>query len=141
MKHIQIAAALLAAVFAFHRPAAAAEEALAVSVFDVKREKVVQAMPLEPPLQRSVLALLRSAPSMYGGLSVNPRGGLIVRIAFPAPLQVSHPFYKDRVRQVYLFLEPGTDPRALLFWEHGKSAVAVLHGDSRKFMERNHLGL
>jgi hypothetical protein len=139
MKWLKIGMVLMAAAFACARPASA-EGPLAVSVFDVKQEKVVQAMPLEPTLQRSVLALLQSGPTVYGGLSVNPRSGLIVRIDFPAPLRIPHPFYKDRIREVYLFLEPDTAPRALLFSEHGKTTVAILHGDSRKFTAQNHLG-
>ena len=71
---------------------------------------------------------------------MNPRSGLVVHVAFPEPVRVPHPFYKGRIREVYLFLERDVEPRALLFWEQGRPTVAVLHGDSRRFIERNGLG-
>lgn len=107
------------------------------AVFDVKREKVVKSMTLTPELARSVIDSLEDSPTVYGGFTLEPRSGLVVRVPFDPPVAVRSSLYRDRIRQLYLFLEPGLPVRALVF--HATSnriAIVVLKAEVRFFIDR-----
>ncbi|WP_256762122.1 hypothetical protein [Cohnella sp. WQ 127256] len=115
------------------------KELSTVAVFDVKQEKVVKVMPLTAELKDSVLELLQSSPTVYGGFSMNPSSGLVLHIPFPSPIQVPHKYYSNKINELYLFLEHGAKPTALLFLDNHKQIIVVLDVDLQKFVHQNDL--
>lgn len=109
-----------------------------VQVFDVKQEKVIRQIKLTGDLEKSILACLDASPKMHGGFSVNPTSGQILHIKFRKPVDLSSPLYPDLIKEVYLFLEDGEPPRALIFFKSmSKNIVVVLDGDKKQCLLQN----
>ncbi|TFE19660.1 hypothetical protein [Cohnella luojiensis] len=113
-------------------PVVLAKEVTMVSVFDVKQEKVVKVIPLTPELNDSVLQLLQSSPTIYGGFGVNPTSGIVLHIPFPKPVRIPHECYPHPIKEVYLFLAQGTKPLALLFLDNNRQNIVELDYDVQK---------
>jgi hypothetical protein len=111
-----------------------------LQIFDVKQEKVIKQSPLSSDLQESIMQLLQSSPAIYGNIDMNPKSGLILHVQFDKPVKLSSAIYPDLVKEVYLFLEPGLQPKSLIFFQSTKKfIVVVLKGDSNKFIIQNSL--
>jgi len=86
------------------------------------------------------MQLLQSSPAIYGNIDMNPKSGLILHVQFDKPVKLSSAIYPDLVKEVYLFLEPGLQPKSLIFFQSTKKfIVVVLKGDSNKFIIQNSL--
>lgn len=130
-----ITSALLSLHLLLHQP-----DPPLVQIFDVKQEKVVKQYPLNRDLEKSITELLNASPRMYGGIDMNPKSGLILHAKFKSPIQISSLIYPDSIKEVYLFLEPEVDPKALIFFSSSsKFIIVVLKGDSDQFMKENNL--
>ncbi|WMT39594.1 hypothetical protein RE628_19615 [Paenibacillus sp. D2_2] len=111
-----------------------------IQVFDVKQEKVIRQIKLTDELEKSILACLDTSPKIYGGFSVDPRSGQILHIKYKHPVKLSSPVYTNLVKEVYLFLEDGKPPRALIFFNSvSKNIVVVLNGKNKQCLLQNHL--
>ncbi len=114
------------------RPSADAPKA---AVFGVKQEKVVKAVPLTSEWIRAVTKALESSPTAYGGFEVNPRSGIVIHFPFAEPLRIRNEKIPDAIRELYLFLEPGQKPRALLFLaSSNKKPIFELDYESEKLV-------
>lgn len=114
------------------RPAADVPKA---AVFGVRQEKVVKAVPLAPEWIRAVTEALESSPAAYGGFEVNPRSGIVIYFPFAEPLRIRNEKIPDAIRELYLFLEPGQKPRALLFLaSSNKTPIFELNYDAEKLV-------
>ncbi|MBB6638299.1 hypothetical protein [Cohnella thailandensis] len=130
-----ISIALVALRINSHNPNQAA-----LQIFDVKQEKVIKQSPLSSDLQESIMQLLQSSPAIYGNIDMNPKSGLILHVQFDKPVKLSSAIYPDLVKEVYFFLEPGLQPKSLMFFQSTKKfIVVVLKGDSNKFITQNNL--
>jgi hypothetical protein len=77
---------------------------------------------------------------MYGGFSVDPRSGQILHIKFKKPMDLSSPIYPDLIKEVYLILENGEPPRALIFFNSvSKNIVVVLDRNNEQCLLQNKL--
>lgn len=113
----------------------AAADAPKAAVFGVKQEKVVKAVPLTSEWIRAVTEALESSPTAYGGFEVNPRSGIVIHFPFAEPLRIRNEKIPDAIRELYLFLEPGQKPRALLFLaSSNKKPIFELNYDSEKLV-------
>jgi hypothetical protein len=109
-----------------------------VSVFDVKQEKVVQAFPMTSAIRSSLIQMLQSSPVVYEGLSLEPKNGVVVHFSFDTPLRVSDDLYPSSIREMYLFLEPETKPKGLLFLTAPhRPMVVVLHANAGQFLKEH----
>ncbi|MFC7680744.1 hypothetical protein [Paenibacillus sp. GCM10028914] len=109
-----------------------------VQIFDVKQEKVIQERPLTQELEKSIITLLQSSPTIHGGLSIDPKDGQILHVKFKNPVKLSSDIYPDLIKEVYLFLEHGVRPKALIFFNNtAKNIVVVLEGHSEQFIKKN----
>ncbi len=139
-KIIKLLCLSLIALLLFTGNLISAKELPTVSIFDVKQEKVVKVMPLTLEFKNSVFQVLKSSPAVYGGFSMNPKNGLILHIPFHSPVEIPHRFYSDRIKEIYLFLEYGSKPKALLFLESKQRQIIVeLDYDPDKFIKMNNL--
>ena len=113
----------------------AAADAPKAAVFGVKQEKVVKAVPLSSEWIRAVTEALESSPTAYGGFEVNPRSGIVIHFPFAEPLRIRNEKIPDAIRELYLFLEPGQKPRALLFLaSSNKKPIFELNYDAEKLV-------
>lgn len=111
-----------------------------VSIFNVKQERVVKVLALNSQFEQSIIDILNSSPDLYGGFSINPDSGLILHIPFPSPIEVMNSIYSDKIKEIYLFLEPGKKPKALVFFVSKKpSIIVVLNYDTIQFINENNL--
>lgn len=109
-----------------------------VQIFDVQQEKVVKQIPLTHELENSFIKLLDSSPKMYGGMDMNPKSGLILHVEFKNPVKLTSAVYTDLVKEAYLFLEPGEQPKSLIYYNTQRGViVVVLKGDSDQFIKSN----
>ncbi|SDE65875.1 hypothetical protein SAMN04488542_101296 [Fontibacillus panacisegetis] len=109
-----------------------------VQIFDVQQEKVVKQIPLTDGLEKSFIGLLDSSPKMYGGMDMNPKSGLILHVEFKNPIKLTSAVYTDLVKEAYLFLEPGEQPKSLIYYNTQRGViVVVLKGDSDQFIKSN----
>lgn len=126
--------AMFAALFTAASAADASGEAPEtpmVTAFDVEKGQVVEAMPLTREWIDKAAEALTASPVPYGGMTYNPKKGLAIHIPFPAPFKPAHPFYKQPLREVFLFLERDAPPAALLTTASGDRAmVAALRFDA-----------
>ncbi|MFC5405844.1 hypothetical protein [Cohnella soli] len=128
-----VATVLMSASLIVHEPTL-------FQVFDVKQGKVVQQRPLTSELEKSILSLLDNSPTLYGGLAMNPESGIVLHIVWDEPIQLASALYPEPIKEIYLFLEPGTQPKALIFLkDKAKYRVVVLQGNSDQFMWQNKL--
>jgi hypothetical protein len=120
---------------------ASASETPNVAIFNIKREKVTQVVPYTADLEKSLLEVLQSSPTMFGGFSLNPRNGLVLRFIFSTPIQPEHRLYPNRIKELYLFLEPLAKPKALLFLtsDRPKTMVVEFNYDTELFVRRHQL--
>lgn len=109
-----------------------------VQIFDVQQEKVVKQIPLTHELENSFIKLLDSSPKMYGGMDMNPKSGLILHVEFKNPVKLTSDVYTDLVKEAYLFLEPGEQPKSLIYYNTQRGViVVVLKRDSDQFIKSN----
>jgi len=109
-----------------------------VQLFDVKEEKVVYQRSLTPGLEQAVIDLLESSPSVYNGIDMNPHSGVILHILFASPVHLSSRIYPGAAKDVYLFLEPGEKPRAVVFLATTDQYIIVtLDKDSDAFIKEH----
>ncbi|OOC62550.1 hypothetical protein [Paenibacillus ihbetae] len=107
-----------------------------VQLFDVKEEKVVDQRSLTPNLEQAVIDLLETSPSVYTGIDMNPQSGVILHIQFTSPVYLSSRIYSGAAKEVYLYLEPGEKPRAVVFLATTDQYVIVtLDKDSDAFIK------
>ncbi|MCD9025487.1 hypothetical protein [Cohnella silvisoli] len=139
MKFKMIKIISVLALFLMTNQLVSSKELPTVSVFDVKQEKVVKVMPLTSEFKNSVLGVLQSSPAHYEGFSMNPVSGLVFHLPFPTKVQIPHAFYLNKVSEIYLFLEHGQKPKALLFQENRRQIIVVLNYDNEKFIKQNGL--
>lgn len=127
--------------FAFNNHAAPASESPNVAIFDVKQEKVTKVIPFDADLKESIVEVLQSSPTMFGGFSLNPRNGLVLHFVFESPIQPANRLYSSPIKELYLFLEPQTKPKALLFLTSNqpKTMVVELNYDTELFIRNNRL--
>jgi len=116
-KMLLVLSILLLSRTGFPLPISPAPEQTTVSIFDVRKETVARTMPLTPRLARYVVDALEDSPSTYLGFTLDPKDGWIVHVSFPAPATARSPFYVDKIKETYLFLESGTNVRALIFYD------------------------
>ncbi|MNI84301.1 hypothetical protein D3C73_1411920 [compost metagenome] len=75
---------------------------------------------------------------MYGGMDMNPKSGLILHVEFKNPVKLTSAVYTDLVKEAYLFLEPGEQPKSLIYFNSKRGfIVVVLKGDSNQFIKSN----
>ena len=55
-------------------------------------------------MNQSILEVLQSSPTPYGGFSVDPKAGLILHVPYSSPITINNPIYSDSIKEVYLFL-------------------------------------
>ncbi|MFC5472305.1 hypothetical protein ACFPPD_26835 [Cohnella suwonensis] len=116
------------------------QEPMLFQVFDIRQGKVIEQRPLTRELEESILSLLNSSPSTYGGFTMNPADGLILHVIFEDPIRMTSDFYPEPIKEIYLFLEPDIQPKALIFLQDkSRYRVVVLHGNSDQFILRNNL--
>ncbi|TVX95329.1 hypothetical protein [Cohnella terricola] len=111
-----------------------------VSVFSVKQEKVVLATRLTPDVQQNVIQALEDSPSHYGGYTLEPRSGWIAHVPFASPIAIPDSIYSDRIKEVYVYLEPNQNAKALVFYvSSGKFTIVVLKPDAESMMRKMNL--
>ncbi|MNL21940.1 hypothetical protein D3C87_1432560 [compost metagenome] len=111
-----------------------------IQIFDVKQEKVIKQISLTHELEQSIIELLNSDPKIYVGKDMNPKSGLILHLVFENPTKLTSKLYPDLVKEIYLFLEPGTEPKSLIFFKStSKFIVVVLKEDNNQFIIKNNL--
>lgn len=138
VKRIELLFLMLVMLMLCGNAAAYATENPMVSVFDVQQGKVVQVKPLTAQLQNAVIKLLQSSPSIYGGFEMNPTKGIVMHVPFVEPVHIPDEIYPMRIKEAYLFLEPGVKPKALLFLETELRQIIVeLESDANKFIQEN----
>lgn|GEM_PF-2477059 len=107
-----------------------------VQLFDVKEEKVVYQRSLTPSLEYAVIDLLETSPSIYAGIDMNPKSGVIIHIQFTDPIYLSSGIYPGAAKEVYLFLEPGEKAKAVVFLASTNQYIIVtLDKDSDAFLK------
>lgn len=107
-----------------------------VEVFDVKQEKVTHVIPLTEALQETIVNALNQSPRPYGGITMNPKAGIVVHLRYPEPVTLGNAIYPQPVSEVYLFLEAKTEPLALLFFSKGhKPRVYTLQADPKRLIQ------
>lgn len=107
-----------------------------VEIFDVKEEKVTHVIPWTEKLHLTMINAINHSPKPYGGVAVNPTGGIVVHFRYPAPVKLVNPIYPQPVSELYLFLEPNTDPLALLFFSKGhQPRVYTLKADAKSLIQ------
>jgi len=105
-----------------------------VQIFDVKQEKVIKQITLTNDLMKSIITSLDSTPKMYDGFSVNPNSGIVLHVEFMNSIKLSSAIYPDLIKEVYLFLEDHSQPKALIFFNSSsKYIVVVLDEKSDQF--------
>ncbi len=107
-----------------------------VEIFDVKEEKVVHVIPMNDALHEMIVNALNQSPNPYGGVTMNPTGGIVAHFRYPVPLKLDNPIYPQPVSELYLFLEQHTAPLALLFFSNGhKPRVYTLQADAKSLIQ------
>lgn len=128
-------------LYVLSAPAASAKEKTDASVFSMKQEKIVGAIPYTPALQQSVLKLLQDGPSVYSGLTLNVQTGLVIHMSYPTSIQIPHTLYTRKIREIYLYLEQNTKPKAVLLLDsnHSRIMIVELNSSADKFIKSNKL--
>lgn len=107
-----------------------------VEIFDVQQEKVVHVIPWTETLHETIVNALNQSPQPYGGVTMNPTGGIVVHFRYAVPLKLDNPIYPQPVSELYLFLEPNTKPLALMFFSQGhKPRVFTLQADAKSLIQ------
>jgi len=111
-----------------------------MSVFSVRQEKVVLVKDLSPEVLHNVVRTLGDSPFHYEGYTLEPRTGWIAHVPFATPVAIPNSIYSDRIKEVYVYLEPKQNAKALVFYAtSGKFAIVVLKPDAESMMEKMNL--
>ncbi len=109
-----------------------------VQVFNVAKEQVVLTMHNSEELQQQARSWLSCVTGMVPQVSVEPKRGLVIRIPLDPPVAASLPLVREKIQDVFLFIESpeAVDPKLLVFTVDNKPALLQLKVDLQPFIQK-----
>ncbi len=133
MKYIFLALCLAAGFFGPGEAPASDEQ---IEIFDIKKGKVVQTVPVNEEVRKEVEKMLEGVTGIYAEFNPVPDKGYMVKVPLDPPVRVQNKWLNDYAKEVIVIFPEYENPHLLVFDSRANSFFLTFHHDVDKFLKK-----